>query len=211
MGVVGGQFGSPSGLLGRLAGRFMARNNAAFNRRLVDEVASLVPPARVVAELGFGPGVRLAALLSAFPGAHVLGADPSSALAGQAASRNREAIDVGRLRLVQGDAVALNAYRPIDLVVAVHVLYFWPDPVKALETIRHLLRPGGHVALGYHLERHMPAVARRDFVAEVHRLYEHDDDVAALLPPAGLQAEHHRVFGPVDGPLGRLLIASSVS
>lgn len=51
MGVVGQQFGSPSGLLGRLAGRFMARNNADVNRRLVDEVASLVPPPRVVAEL----------------------------------------------------------------------------------------------------------------------------------------------------------------
>lgn len=57
----------------------------------------------------------------------------------------------------------------------------------------------------------MPAVARRDFVAEGHRLYEDDDDVAALLPPAGLEAERHRVFGPADGPLGRLLIASSVS
>lgn len=211
MGVVGRQFGAPSGLLGRLAGRFMARNNAAFNRRLVDEVATLVPPARIVAELGFGPGVGLAALLSAFPGAHVVGADPSPSLAGQAASRNRAAIDAGRLRLVQGDAVALNPYRPIDLVVAVHVLYFWPDPVKALDAIRRLLRPGGHVALGYHLERHMPAIARRDFVAEGHRLYEDDDEVAALLPPAGLTAEHHRVFGPVDRPAGRLLIASPVS
>lgn len=211
MGVVGRQFGSPSGLLGRLAGRFMARNSAAFNRRLVDEVATLVPPARVVAELGCGPGVGLAALLSAFPGAHVLGADPAPALAGHAAGPNRAAIDAGRLRLVQGDASSLNAYHPIDLVVAVHVLYFWPDPVKALETIRHLLRPGGHVALGYHLERHMPAIARRDLVAEGHRLYEDDDDVADLLPPAGLEAEHHRVFGPADGPLRRLLIASSVS
>lgn len=74
------------------------QGDAAFNRRLVDEVATSVPPARVVAELGFGPGVGLAALLSGFPDAHVLGADPSPALAGHAAGRNRAAIDGGRLR-----------------------------------------------------------------------------------------------------------------
>ena len=51
-------------------------------------------------------------------------------------------------------------------------------------------------------------IARRDLVAEGYR---QDDDVAALLPPAGLKAEHHRVIGPVGSPLARLLVASSVS
>ena len=52
-------------------------------------------------------------------------------------------------------------------------------------------------------------IARRDLVAEGYR--QDDDDVAALLPPAGLKAEHHRVIGPVGSPLARLLVASSVS
>ncbi len=208
MGVVGQQFGSPSGLLGRVAGRFMARNNADLNQRIVAEVASVVPPPRVVAELGFGPGVGLAALLSAFPQAVVFGADPSHVLAGQATGRNRAAIQTGRLRLLQGDASVLMPHAPIDLVVAVHVLYFWHAPVQALQAVARLLTPEGHLALGYQLERHMPPVAQRDFVAEGHRLYSSDDQVAELLAPAGLKAEHQCVIGAAESPTGRLLIAS---
>jgi len=208
MGVVGKQFGSPSGLLGRLAGRFMARNNADLNRRLVDEVASLIPPPRVVAELGFGPGVGLAALLSAFPHAQVLGADPSPPLIGQATALNRAAIKTGRLRLMQGDASLLAPHSPINLVVAVHVLYFWQDPVQALKAVTHLLRPGDHLALGYQLKQHMPSVAQRDFVAVGHRLYESDDQITELLAAAGLKAQHHSVIGVVERPVGRLLLAS---
>lgn len=208
MGVVGRQFGLPSGLLGRVAGHFMARNNADLNQRIVAEVASVVPPPRVVAELGFGPGVGLAALLSTFPRAVVLGADPSPALAGQAARRNRAAIRAGRLRLLQGDASVLTPHAPIDLVVAVHVLYFWREPVQALQAVARLLTPEGHVALGYQLERHMPPVAQRDFVVEGHRLYESDGQVAELLAPAGLTAEHQCVMGANESPTGRLLIAS---
>jgi trans-aconitate methyltransferase len=208
MGVVGQQFGAPSGLLGRLAGRFMARNNADVNRRLVDEVASLVPPPRVVAELGFGPGVGLTALLSAFPLAQVLGVDPSLAMAGQASARNRAAVEAGRLRLMQGDASALAPHSPIDLIVAVHVLYFWQDPVQALGAVTPLLRPGGHLALGYQLKQHMPPVAQRDFVAVGHRLYESDDEVTELLSPAGLNVQSHSVIGGVERPVGRLLLAS---
>ena len=187
MGMVGQHVGSVSGMLERPAGGSMHHDDATVDRRLVDAVASFVPPAPVVAEAGRGPG------------------------GGQAARRNRAAFDVRLLRRVQGDSVALNACRPIGLVVAVHVLSVRPEPVEALEAIWHLLRPGGHVALGYHLERHVPAVARRDFAVEGHRPGEDDDDVAALLPPAGLEAEHLRVPGPVDSALVRLLNASSVS
>lgn len=209
MGVIGRQFGSPSGLLGRLAGRFMARNNADLNRRLVEEVASLVPPPRRVAELGFGPGVGLAALVSTFPQAHVLGADPSSPMAGQATARNRAALKAGRLRLLQGDTSVLAPYAPVDLVLAVHVLYFWDDPVASLEAVREMLPPGGHLALGYQLERHMPAVARRDFVAQGHRLYASDDEVVEMVAAAGLTAEHQSVIGADERPMGRLLLASA--
>ena len=211
MGLVGRQFGSPSGMLGRLAGHFMARNNAEFNRRLVDDVASLIPTPRIVVELGFGPGVGLAALLLRFPDAQVLGADPSPAVIGQAATRNRAAIEAGRLRLTQGDASSVSADGSVDLVIAVHVLYFWPSPVEALAAVSRLLRPGGHVVLGYQIEQHMPAIARRDFPTEGHRLYETDADVVALLVPAGLRVEHHRIIGPVERPMGRLLVASRVS
>jgi trans-aconitate methyltransferase len=208
MGVIGRQFSSPSGSLGRLAGLVMARRNAALNRLLIAQVASRIGPPRVLAELGFGPGVSLSALLATFPDAQVVGVDPSADLAGRAAARNRIAVQAGRLRLLQGDVSVLAPYAPIDLILAVHVLYFWHDPVSELKAIATLLRPGGDLALGYRLRQDMPTVAQQDFPREGHRLYESDREVAALLDAAGLAVRHEAVFGRADSPAGRLLLAS---
>lgn len=209
LGLIGQQFGLPSGLLGRLAVRFMARNNGDFNRGVVEQLSSAVPDARLVAELGFGPGVGLAALLDAFPSAQVFGADPSPASLSQATRRNRDAARTGRLRVLQGDASTLAAYGPFDLIVAVHVVYFWHDPEACLKAVSTLLAPGGRLALGYQLKQHMPPVAQRDFPAEGHRLYESDAEVQAVVTAAGLTVEHVSVIGPAESPAGRVLLASN--
>lgn len=206
MGVIGKQFGAPSGTLGRVAALVMARTNAEFNRALVDEISADISEPAVVAELGYGPGVGLAALLETFPEARVLGADASAAVMRQASTRNRAAIVSGRLRLLKGDARQLQPYAPVDLVVAVHVLYFWHDPVRSLGEIRELLTDGGHVALGYQLKQHMPRPAQRDFPREGHVLYESDDDVGDVLSRAGIQPQRAAVVGPASSPLGRIML-----
>lgn len=210
MGIIGKQFGAPSGALGRVAALFVARNNADFNRAVVDEISAHVSKPAVVAELGYGPGVGLAALLEAFPEAMVLGADPSAAVMGQAMTRNRAAVRSGRLRLLEGDARELQPYAPVDLVVAVHVLYFWHDPVDALVEIRDLLTSGGHVAIGYQLKQHMPRPAQRDFPREGHVLYESDDDVKDVLNRAGIQPQKAAVVGPASSPSGRIMLGRRV-
>jgi SAM-dependent methyltransferase len=208
VGLIGRQFGSPSGVLGRLAVRFMVGNNGGFNRQLVKAVAGAGPPPRVVAELGFGPGVGLAALLDAFPTAKVLGADPSPAAAREAAARNKLAVTAGRLQLFTGDAAALRRAAPVDLVVCVHVLYFWHDPATALRQIRDLLSDDGRLVLGYQLRHHMPAVAQRDFPREGHRLYASDNAVREVLLDADLRPRDLTVLGSPDAPLGRVLVAT---
>jgi SAM-dependent methyltransferase len=206
MGVIGKQFGSPTGLLGRVAARVMAHNNADFNQQLVRYLAESGSSPAVVAEVGFGPGMGLEALLEAFPAACVLGADPSVAVLREAERRNRAALQSGRLRLSTGDAGSLSGNAPIDLVLAVHVLYFWSDPVAALRQIRGLLPDGGRVALGYQLKQHMPLLAQRDFPAEGHVLYESDDAVKEILTRSGLVPQDVVVLGAADSPLGRILV-----
>lgn len=207
MGLIGKQFGAPSGFLGGVAARFMARNNGDFNEQLVDVVATVSPRPRVVAELGFGPGVGLAALLNAFPDALVLGADPSPAVMRQAVKRNRGAVRSGRLRLFAGDASSLREHGPVDVIVAVHVLYFWHDPADALRQVKDLLSSRGRLVLGYQLRQHMPPPAQRDFPKEGHRLYESDDAVREVLGRVGLKAQDIVVLGDPDSPLGRVLVA----
>lgn len=207
MGLIGKQFGMPSGVLGRLAVRFMAGNNRDFNRQLVAIVAASTRRPGVVAELGFGPGVGLAALLDAFPDAQVLGADPSPAVMREALARNRAAVSAGRLRLFTGDADSLREQAPVDLIIAVHVLYFWHRPADSVRQLRELLSDDGRLVLGYQLKQDMPNAAQRDFPEEGHRLYDSDEEVHRVIIEAGLTPQELTVLGPPASPLGRVLIA----
>ena len=188
----------------------MARGNAALSRLVVDRAAECHPGApERIAELGPGPGVGLEALLSRFPDAQVWGVDISSVMLSQARKRNRSAVTSGRLELLEGGVSALTACEPADLVMANHVLYFWPDPVAELARIRGFLRPGGIVALGYQLRQNMPGLAQRTFPVAGHRLYDTADEVSTLAEAAGFGSVTQFVKGPAEAPEGRLMVATA--
>jgi SAM-dependent methyltransferase len=208
-GWVARQFGHPRGPVGRLIGRGMARGNGDLNAWIVRTLREQLDPGTVtrVAELGPGPGVGLACLLDAFPAAHVWGADQSSAMLSQARRRNADALAAGRLELVQGDASTTQRLAPLDLILAVHVLYFWPDPVGELTRLRGALGPGGALALGYQLGPDMPRVAQQQFPRAGHRVYGPDDAIRQVLTGAGFGRVDITVKGPAGAPHGRLALA----
>jgi SAM-dependent methyltransferase len=115
----------------------------------------------------------------------------------------------GRLHLVQGDAADLRRFAPVDLVAAVHVLYFWHDAPAAVRQVKELLASGGQLAIGYQLKTHMPAAAQRDFPAEGHVLYASDRDVQDAVVAGGLVPAEPVVFGPPEQPSGRVLLATA--
>ncbi|MFL6108888.1 MAG: class I SAM-dependent methyltransferase [Marmoricola sp.] len=187
----------------------MAKGNAALSRWVVDQVvAHQGTAAERIAELGPGPGVGLELLLERFPDAHVWGIDISTVMLAQSRKRNRAALDAGRLTLLEGGVASVSACAPADVVMANHVLYFWPDPVAELTELRSSLRPGGLLALGYQLRQNMPAMAQKRFPAAGHRLYETEADVTGVAVAAGFSAVAHKVKGPADAPEGRVLLAT---
>jgi trans-aconitate methyltransferase len=204
------QFGHPSGVLGAVVGRGMAKGNAALSHWVVDRAADHLgrAPERI-AELGPGPGVGLEALLTKFPDPKVWGIDISSLMLSQSGKRNRAAVEAGRLTLLEGGIAALGACAPADLVMANHVLYFWKDPVAELTALRSFLRPGGLLALGYQLRPNMPAMAQKRFPAAGHRLYETEADVTAVALAGGFTSVAHEVKGPAEAPEGRIMLATA--
>lgn len=203
------QFGHPRGMAGRLVGRMMARGNGAFNVWMVQSLRERLEPGAVtrVVELGPGPGVGLACLLEAFPRAQVWGVDRSSTMLGQARRRNAPAVRTGRLQLAQGDTSTVQRFAPLDLIVAVHVLYFWPDPIQELNRLCTALAPQGALALGYQLGQHMPRMAQQQFPRAGHRIYGTDDEVRQILTEAGFTDIEITVKGPAAAPHGRLALA----
>ena len=208
LGSVARQFAGPSGPAGHLVTWLLARGNASFNRWLVREVAAAAPAPATVIELGCGPGIALAELLRAYPAARVIGADPSAVVLTSARRRNARALAEGRLTLVTGDIATAAGYAPAGLVLACHVLYFWPDPVRELQRIRQVVAPAGHLALGYQLRQNMPPLAQRTFPRQGFTLYDSDDQVAAALEQAGFTRPEIRIFGAPDRPGGRLALSA---
>jgi SAM-dependent methyltransferase len=212
VGLLGRQFGNPQGLVGRLVGRAMVRGNAPFNRWVIDTVATKVGTnlARIV-DLGSGPGVGLEKLLLVFPDAQVWGIDRSPVMIAQSQHRNQRAIRSGRLHLVEGDVSALSELAPVDLVVAVHLLYFWHQPERELARVRAALSAGGRFAIGYRLRKDMPRVSQRQFPAEGHRLYDSDEQIITLFRAAGFADVERTIQEPASGQgsAGRLIIGTA--
>ncbi len=142
------QFGRPRGAAGHLAGWVMAHRGS--NRQRNRWVVSLldVQPTDRVLEIGFGPGLAVAELARRATRGHVHGIDHSAVMVRQAGRRNAAAVRAGRVDLRHTPVDRLPLLDgPLDAVVAVNSVGFWPDPVERLRAVRGLLRPGGRIAL----------------------------------------------------------------
>ena len=140
------QFGRPRGVAGRLAGWLMAHRDSNVRRnRWVASLLDLGPDDRVL-EIGFGPGVAIAEL--AERAGHVYGVDHSEVMTRRARKRNAASIATGQVELVCASVDRLPDFgAPLDAVVAVNTVGFWPAPVERLRELRGRLRPGGRIAL----------------------------------------------------------------
>ncbi|MGH8827066.1 MAG: class I SAM-dependent methyltransferase, partial [Jiangellaceae bacterium] len=124
------------------------------------------PTDRLAVDVGCGGGGMISALLEALPAeASVIGVDGNAdvlAVARQRIDAAVEAVDAGRVQLVQLDleadlsAVAVPA--TADIVWASAVVHHLGDQQRAIETLVGLLAPGGRLALaeGGLGTRHLP-------------------------------------------------------
>lgn len=142
------QFGHPRGLAGRAAGWVMA-HRPSNRQRNVWVVSMLdVQPAEHVLEVGFGPGVAIAELARRVTEGRVYGVDHSARMVRQATRRNAAAIRDRRVELIRAPVEQLPSFdRPLDAIMTVNSIGFWPDPATRLRHLRQLLRAGGRIAL----------------------------------------------------------------
>ncbi|MFI5610478.1 class I SAM-dependent methyltransferase [Amycolatopsis sp. NPDC051903] len=149
-------FGHPSGLLGRVGGRLMARGNAATEHRLVD-LARLEPDETVLV-VGPGPGVGLDAA-SRLAGS-VIGVEPSAEMRELCRERCGDRVE---LRDAPVSATG-SADECVDVVLSVNNVQLWDDRAAGFAELFRVLRPGGRLLLSAH-EKWLP-VARHELAAE---------------------------------------------
>jgi len=139
------QFARPSGLLGRLAGRIMAKSDA--DDRWIVELLDVQPDDRVL-DVGCGPGVTVGLIAERATAGRVYGIDPSVVMLRQAARRNADAVRAGRVELHRGE-VSVLPYPDghFTKACAVHSLYFWPSVDAGLRELYRVLGLDGRLVL----------------------------------------------------------------
>jgi ubiquinone/menaquinone biosynthesis C-methylase UbiE len=120
------------------------------NRRRNLWVVSLldVQPTDRVLEIGFGPGLAIAELARRAIRGRIYGIDHSEVMVHQASRCNAAAIRAHRVELLHTSVDRLPSFdKPLDAIVAVNSIGFWPNPTQRLSELRRVLRPGGRIAL----------------------------------------------------------------
>jgi ubiquinone/menaquinone biosynthesis C-methylase UbiE len=141
-------FGRPTGVLGKMGGRIMARTNQACAAWVIGQLG--VQPTDQVLEVGFGPGMGIEILAGLMTAGRVEGIDLSPEMIAQATARNAEAIKNGRVALRRGTVESLPFEDDtFDKALAINSMQLWPDVAAGLREIRRVMRPGGRVAFGF--------------------------------------------------------------
>ncbi len=144
--ILESQYHRPTGLLGWYIGRQMARDHLPENLWTI-HVLDPQPGDRIL-EIGFGAGLALHTLWRTIPGIRLAGVDHSAVMVRSAARRLKRGVRAGEVELNQADVLNLPYDDgEFDKVYSIHSIYFWPEPVAALQEIRRVLRRGGAAAI----------------------------------------------------------------
>ncbi|WP_280473172.1 class I SAM-dependent methyltransferase [Nocardia asiatica] len=138
----------PRGVAGWMNGWMFALRPSNRQRNIWAVSLLEVQPTDRILEIGFGPGVAIAEFARRATEGHVFGVDHSRAMVRHAARRNSVAMRAGRVHLTNASVEQLPSFGdPLDAILAVNSVGFWPDPVERLRELRRLLRPAGRIAL----------------------------------------------------------------
>lgn len=156
----------PSGLLGHLVARIMARETRPENDRML-ELLELGESDQIL-EIGFGHGATLRRAAKIARQGRLSGIDFSDVMLTRARHLNRDLISEGRLELCKGDSqkIALED-GTFDKVFTMHTIYFWSDPDQHFAEAFRVLKPGGRFAIGYRSDADKGAV--KAFPSSIYR------------------------------------------
>jgi SAM-dependent methyltransferase len=146
--IIARQGRRPTGLLGAIVARVMARETDGENDHAL-ELLQLGPKDRVL-EVGYGHGDTLAKAAKAVTAGSLRGIDFSPAMHRLAMRRHRRLVQAERIEFHHGNSDRLPfADAAFDKVYAVHTIYFWRAPLEHLREIRRVLDAGGRFVLGF--------------------------------------------------------------
>ena len=173
----------PSGLLGRIVARVMAKETAGENEFALELLQ--LRPEDAVLEIGCGHGETLAKAAKFVSRGFLCGIDFSPVMHRHAAHRHRRLVAEKRIEFHLGSSDRLPFDdQSFDKVFAVHTIYFWKTPLDHLAEARHVLKPGGRFVLGFRPAEDPGFGAT--FPSDIYHIRP-EADVVKLVADAGFQ------------------------
>jgi ubiquinone/menaquinone biosynthesis C-methylase UbiE len=196
------QYRQPTGIIGQLVGRRMARQHQPENAWTVS-LLDIQPTDRVL-EVGFGPGIAVELLAAQASQGFIAGVDFSPAMISLARRRNARAINAGRVELGYGEVTVLPfADASFDKALSIHTLYFWTDPMKALTELRRVLKPEGDLVLTFLARDRWPEGETAATISGVYAGWQ----VVQLMREAGFALAHVE-DGPEQKPFREIAVVA---
>lgn len=144
----------PKGVFGWMVGRFMNH----FNDGIIQQTIQLIPEIKnqSIVEVGVGSGKALQLAERKFGDAMFYGLDISTRMMKSAKSRNRRAIDSGKMELHQCpiDNVPVNS-ASVDTLYTINTIYFWDDLDEGCREVNRVLKKGGHFIISFNPKENM--------------------------------------------------------
>jgi ubiquinone/menaquinone biosynthesis C-methylase UbiE len=192
----------PTGLLGHIVARVMAKETLQENNISLDHLA--LEPTDDLIEIGFGHGATLARAAQQITHGRLAGADFSEVMVQLATQRNRALIATGRMKLAAVDSEHLPfADGSFNKALCVHTIYFWRDPGAHLRELARVMRPGGRLVLTF--RPHEDAKALATFPASVYT-FPAIEEAKAIVAASGFHRLSTKVL-PFRGGLMTWIIA----
>jgi SAM-dependent methyltransferase len=174
----------PSGLLGQVVARVMAKETADVNDFALELLQ--LQPADAVLEIGCGHGDTLAKAAKAACCGFLCGIDFSPTMHRHSMRQHRRLVAEKRMEFHLGNSDRLPfPDASFDKVFAVHTIYFWNTPLDHLTEARRVLKSGGRLVLGFRPAE--DARFRATYPSEVYHIRP-EAEIAQLATDAGFEA-----------------------
>lgn len=174
----------PSGLLGRIVARVMAKETAGENEFALELLQ--LRPEDAVLEIGCGHGKTLAKAAKFVSRGSLSGIDFSPVMHRHATRRHRRLVAEKRIEFLLGNSDRLPFDdKSFDKVFTVHTVYFWKTPIDHLAEARRVLKPGGRFVLGFRPAE--DAGFQATFPSEIYHIRP-EAEVAQSARDAGFEA-----------------------
>jgi len=140
--VFRGQFGKPTGILGKILAKQLNKQNKNQYDAVIKNIG--LKANDIILEIGFGNGYLIKVLFKQNIPIKICGIDISEDMLNEAKIKNKQKFENGDLNLSLEDINKTSFDEDLfDKIYTVNTLYFWNDVNGPLSEIKRILKPDG--------------------------------------------------------------------